>query len=136
MSRMTLAILTLSAAGLLAGCVEEPTPANTVFAENCAACHGADGRGDGPAATGLGVTVPDLTVLAANNDGEFPWERVMSTIDGYSRGAHQARVMPEFGATEDLGDMVVFEVGDGNGIPVPRQLLAMAQYLESIQRTE
>lgn len=136
MSRFPFALMTLAAAGLLSACVEEAEPTANVYSENCAACHGADARGNGPAAAGLGVSAPDLTLLAANNGGDFPWTSVMSTIDGYSRGAHSANVMPEFGATEDLGDMVVFEIGDGNGVPVPRSLLSMAQYLESLQRAE
>ena len=136
MIRFPLALTTLAATGLLAACVEEAKPTSDAFAENCAACHGADARGNGPAAAGLGVEIPDLTLISARNGGSFPFSSVMSTIDGYSRGAHSANVMPEFGATEDLGEMVVFEVGDGNGIPVPRKLLAMAQYLESLQRAE
>lgn len=136
MIRFPLALTSLAAATLLAACVEEPQSAPESFAENCAACHGADARGNGPAAAGLGVEIPDLTLISARNGGSFPFTSVMSTIDGYARGAHAARVMPEFGATEDMGDMVVLEVGDGNGIPVPRNLMAMAQYLESLQRAE
>jgi hypothetical protein len=57
----------------------------------------------------------------------------MSIIDGFNRGSHISAAMPEFGAT-DLGPTVVVENPDGTGTPVPATLLALADYLESIQR--
>ncbi len=46
-----------------------------LFPEHCAMCHGADGRGDGPAATGLPVSPADLTAahLWMHSDGELFW---------------------------------------------------------------
>lgn len=117
----------------LAACAPEGPPSgHTLFDENCASCHGPDAKGDGPLAAGLEATVPDLTTLSARHDGVFPRVYVMSTIDGYSRGQHGAQVMPEFGE-RDLGPVVVIEDGDGNGIPVPVTLLALADYIESLQ---
>jgi hypothetical protein len=71
-------------------------------------------------------------MIAARNDGVFPRDQVMSTIDGLDRGAHFSAAMPEFGAG-DLGDTVIVE-SDGLGTPVPEGLLALTDYLESIQR--
>ncbi len=48
----------------------------------CQACHGADGKGDGPAAASLTVKPADLTTLAARNGGTFPAARVAAAIDG------------------------------------------------------
>ena len=47
----------------------------TLFPSRCASCHGADGRGDGPAAAGLPVPPADLTAehLWAHDDGELFW---------------------------------------------------------------
>jgi hypothetical protein len=56
----------------------------------------------------------------------------MSVIDGFDRGAHFSPAMPEFGAT-DMGDTVIVERTPGIGTPVPERLLALADYLESIQ---
>jgi putative copper export protein/mono/diheme cytochrome c family protein len=46
-----------------------------VFAANCVACHGATGRGDGPAAAGQAVPPADLTAahLWEHSDGELFW---------------------------------------------------------------
>lgn len=116
----------------LAACVEEQIDGPTAYQENCASCHGADGTGDGPAARGLAVAPPDLTMIAARNGGVFPTDRVMSTIDGLDRGTHFSAAMPEFGAG-DLGETVIVEE-DGLGTPVPIKLLVLTQYLEGIQR--
>jgi len=116
----------------LAACVEEPVDGRTAYLENCAACHGASGRGDGPAARGLSVTPPDLTMLAARNGGVFPTDDVMSIIDGLERAPHFSTAMPEFGAG-DLGETVIVE-NDGLGTPVPMTLLLLTEYLETIQQ--
>ena len=121
----------LAALGL-AACVEEPVDGRTAFQADCAGCHGADARGNGPAAGGLAIAPPDLTQIAARNGGTFPRDRVMSTIDGLNRGVHFSAAMPEFGAG-DMGETIMTEE-DGLGMPVPARLLALTDYLESIQR--
>lgn len=116
----------------LAACVDEPIDGRTAYLENCASCHGLDAKGDGPMARGLTTAPPDLTMIASRNGGVFPTDQVMSTIDGLDRGAHFSAAMPEFGAG-DMGATVIVEE-DGLGTPVPMQLLALAEYLESIQQ--
>lgn len=46
-----------------------------LFPQHCASCHGADGRGDGPAAKGLDIPPADLTAehLWEHADGEMFW---------------------------------------------------------------
>jgi len=88
--------------------------------------------GDGPIAASLGVAVPDLTGLSARNGGVFPREVVMATIDGLNRPPHFADAMPEFGAG-DLGEAVIVEAEEGIGTPTPVGLIALADYLDSIQ---
>ncbi len=46
-----------------------------LFAQHCAMCHGADGRGDGPAAKALAIPPADLTAahLWMHGDGELFW---------------------------------------------------------------
>jgi len=116
----------------LAACVEEPVDGRTAYLENCASCHAADARGDGPTARALSVTAPDLTLISARNGGTFPTDQVMSIIDGLNRDPHFSAAMPEFGAG-DLGETVIVEE-DGLGTPVPMTLLLLTEYLESIQQ--
>lgn len=122
---------------LLAACVaaepEVSVEAGAVaFQQDCAACHGTDARGAGGFGRELLTEPPDLTRLSRRNGGAFPMDYVLSTIDGFSRGAHFSAAMPEFGAG-DMGEPVMTEA-DGLATPVPARLLSLALYLEAIQR--
>jgi mono/diheme cytochrome c family protein len=126
----SLKLLGLSATLILAGCAGDldrrvtATRGAQVFAENCAVCHGADARG---------AIGPDLTLIAERNGGTFPEIETMATI--YGPAYHQSRgtIMPEFGAG-DLGPLVNVELEAGVGTPVPADLVALSEYLQSIQR--
>jgi hypothetical protein len=64
----------------------------------CASCHGAKGTGDGPVASSLNVSVPDLTRIAAREGGSFPVEKVRKIIDGRTTvPAHGSPAMPVWG---------------------------------------
>jgi hypothetical protein len=64
----------------------------------CAACHGAQGKGDGTIAEYLTLAVPDLTKLTKLNAGQFPEERVTEVIDGRADvKVHGMRDMPVWG---------------------------------------
>ncbi len=74
------------------------TDGEELYLELCAVCHGNGGMGDGPAASALVKTLPDLTGLAARNNGEFPLQRVEDSITGESRiVAHGTIDMPIWG---------------------------------------
>ncbi|MGB5559141.1 MAG: c-type cytochrome [Paracoccaceae bacterium] len=130
MHKLLIAAATL---GLVAACNTEPqTPsAEMFFADNCTACHGATGRGDGPAAAGADPAVPDLTRISARSGGSFPKVAVMNQIDGYSRAGHG--MMPEFGDIL-LGETMVIDTGDGLMTPAPVRLVALTAYIESLQQ--
>ena len=69
-----------------------------LFREYCAACHGVDGRGNGPAAAALRTKPPDLTTIKKRNGDTFPAKRVRETIAGNERiTAHGSREMPIWG---------------------------------------
>jgi mono/diheme cytochrome c family protein len=68
------------------------------YSSSCAACHGADGKGNGPVTAELKVPPPDLTVLARKNDGVFPFNYVYEIIDGRKTvRVHGTRDMPIWG---------------------------------------
>ena len=70
------------------------------YETHCAVCHGLGGKGDGPYLQLLraGTVVPDLTELSRKNNGVFPFNRVVETIDGrLSARAHGPTNMPIWG---------------------------------------
>ena len=101
------------------------------FAENCAACHGATGRGDVAAGAGLSPRPADLTGLAARNGGVFPTTRVMAYI-WRGEGAAAHRAMPNFAGLME-GALVPYDGGDGIDTPTPERLVALAEYLKTVQ---
>jgi mono/diheme cytochrome c family protein len=133
---MRFGLVAFPAALALAGCIAE-TPADpsgkALFQKFCAACHGAGGQGDGAAAAGLPKKPADLTGIAARNGGTFPAIRVMSTIDGYTRRRDGATVMPELGPVLQDSPVVLYDAGDGRATPTPSALVALAEYVRSIQ---
>ena len=69
-----------------------------LFRAHCAACHGSDAKGNGPMASTLNAKLANLTVLAKNNGGQFPSERVRKTITGDDvLASHGSREMPIWG---------------------------------------
>lgn len=122
---------------VLAGCVETgnlpPTRVSgkEIYLEKCAMCHGDDAQGAGAFGMKLLTIPPELTTLSARNGGVFPRDYVMSTIDGFERRPHFSGAMPRFGEG-DLGPLVVTDEG-GVPVPVPEELLLLADYLETLQ---
>jgi hypothetical protein len=115
------------------GCApDSPSTGRSVFVNSCASCHGAAGRGDGPLAAELEVKPADLTKIAARRDGLWPLVEVMSIIDGYHRRTLPREKMPVFGDLAE-GKLVPFDAGDGKLVPTPVTLIALANYLETIQ---
>ncbi len=97
-----------------------------LFRAYCASCHGKDGRGNGPAAPALKVKVPDLTVIARNNGGQFPSARVRRIIMGEDVvAAHGSREMPVWGP---IFHQVESDVDRGYV-----RLENLTKYVESIQ---
>ena len=47
-----------------------------LFRAHCAACHGPEGKGNGPVGAALKTKPADLTMLAKNNGGKFPTQRI------------------------------------------------------------
>ena len=62
----------------------------------CAACHGPEAKGNGPAASTLKFPPSDLTRISARNGGTFPLMRIERIISGEEeRRGHGA--MPTWG---------------------------------------
>lgn len=126
------AVLALALAGPTAA--DTPSPGEIEYRTYCQTCHGADGRGDGPMAGVLSVGVPDLTRIAARNDGVFPLERVFGIVDG--RGGLRAHGGP----MPVWGDRFTAEAEDhraywpfGSEIVVRARILELVYYLQGLQ---
>ncbi|MEP3634170.1 MAG: cytochrome c [Shimia thalassica] len=112
----------VAVACLLVACTQVSFSGRSVYDHHCASCHGPTGKGDGDFADMLLMLPPDLTVLAAQNGGEFPRLRVTEAIQGKGREDHfSSGAMPEF------ADVA------GTGVLADQQLEILVDYLESLQ---
>ena len=65
---------------------------------HCAACHGLEGRGDGPIGQILKTPPPNLALITERNGGKFPVQKIYDIIEGGSVvAAHGTRDMPLWG---------------------------------------
>jgi mono/diheme cytochrome c family protein len=76
----------------------DPSSGKAMYASYCAACHGASGKGDGPAASEFKAPPTDLTQLAKNNRGTFPSDHLYTVLQhGAKTPAHGSSDMPVWG---------------------------------------
>ena len=95
------------------------------YESNCAACHGQNGKGDGPVSVELRTKPSDLTLIAKRNGGVFPVDVLYRIIDGRRTiRAHGTYEMPVWG--------FVFQRSDPEDVARNR-ILAIIAYLKSIQ---
>ena len=107
------------------------------FAALCSPCHGADGRGHGPAGKGLKTPPADLTRIPSRHDGSFPADLIFETIAGLDMpGAHGTREMPVWGdvfVSEAVGDSVSLEDALKASDAATERITNLVRYLETIQ---
>jgi len=98
-----------------------------MFEAYCAACHGKQAKGDGPAARALKTVPADLTRINARNGGKFPTVKIRRYIEGLDEiPAHGSRDMPVWGQA--------FRGMTGGPAGVQLRVEALTKYLESIQQ--
>lgn len=68
-----------------------------MYKQYCAACHGADAKGHGPAAGWLKTPPPDLTTLANRHNGKFPYDYVSDVLLSGPIAAHGSAAIPTWG---------------------------------------
>jgi mono/diheme cytochrome c family protein len=104
-----------------------PADGKAMFVEYCAACHGPEGTGNGPAAAALKKAPADLTQLAAHaKDGKFPAVHVARYIEGLDEvQAHGTRDMPIWGD--------VFKGIKHDQTETTQRVANLTDYLKSIQ---
>jgi len=103
-----------------------PASGKEMFRAYCASCHGAEGKGNGPAAPALKKQPTDLTQLAKTNGGKFPALSVVASIkDGVQTG-HGSKDMPVW------GPILSSVSGDSPGA-VDQRASNLVTYIQSIQ---
>ena len=150
--KRTYLVLALAAAGLMIAGAQQAAAEGSVigaplvsegislelghrdYMNYCAACHGADGKGDGTLGQFLTLAVPDLTKLTKLNAGSFPEERVVGIIDGRADvKVHGMRDMPVW------GDWFNREAAGSDTSSAAREMIvndriaSLINYLKSIQ---
>jgi len=106
-----------------------PVDGSTIFRNNCAACHGLEGRGNGPTSKALNRKVPDLTRLSQRNGDTFPAIHVRTIVMFGADDllpAHGSKTMPIWGP---IFHEIEFDQDLGNV-----RLENVTKYLESLQR--
>ncbi|HKZ80392.1 MAG TPA: c-type cytochrome [Pyrinomonadaceae bacterium] len=95
-----------------------------LFTQYCAACHGKDAKGNGPAASSLKQQPADLTLIQKKGE-KFPSDRVSTFIDGEKDvPVHGSRVMPVWGTIFRRTKGELGQKGD---------VYALMRYVQSIQ---
>lgn len=97
-----------------------------MFNSYCAACHGKDAKGDGPAAASLKVPPTNLTELAKKNNGKFPADHVANILRNGVSGAHGSTDMPVWGP-------LFSQVSGRDNSIVQIRISNLVHYLESLQ---
>lgn len=114
----------------------EVPPGKLEYKEACARCHGEDGRGRRPTAPTSTQETKDLTILAKNNGGVFPEQKLLRIIHNTepipAHGPHEA---PVWGKQFSL--RVNVTTGASNppesSVQVDYRVKQLMQYLKSIQ---
>ena len=105
----------------------DPSSGKEMYTAYCASCHGADGKGDGPAAAALKMPPANLTTLAARNGGIFPTAHVAADLQGGTMTpAHGNKAMPVWGP-------IFMAMGGQSAAEMQLRIRNLTNYLESIQ---
>jgi mono/diheme cytochrome c family protein len=100
-----------------------------MFKQYCAACHGIDAKGHGPARAALKVPAADLTQLTKRHgqDGQFPYEYVSNVLRfGPGVAAHGSSDMPTWGG--------IFQYMDNyNQAVVRKRIKNLCDFLATLQ---
>jgi mono/diheme cytochrome c family protein len=106
-----------------------------MYKQYCASCHGADGKGKGPAASNLKTPPADLTTLTKRHMGRFPYEYVSNVLrfgpglivgPGHQPSAHGSSDMPMWGG-------IFLTIDKNEERAVQQRIKNLCDYLASVQ---
>jgi len=145
MTKRLFALVAILLAGCAAGALaQDSVTGQYEYMNHCASCHGEGADGKGPLVTFFKQPVPDLTVLALNNDGVFPFLETLMIVDGRTGLRGHGGVMPVWGDTFErkmpvLGDTFERKAVEAAGVygaeTIARgRLLSLVEYLATVQQ--
>ncbi len=106
-----------------------PASGAELYKQNCAICHGNDGKGGGPPpeSSPFREPAPDLTTLAQRHDGKFPAAYVADVLrSGVKLPGHGPAEMPVWG--------IIFKATTkADEAQVTQRITNLTKYLKSIQ---
>lgn len=98
-----------------------------MFKTYCAVCHGADAKGNGPAASAMKSQPADLTALSQKNGGKFPAAHVAAVIRGQATlPSHGSQDMPVWGE-------LFSSISQGHESQVQQRTANLVSYIEGVQ---
>lgn len=106
-----------------------PSSGSQIYKQDCAVCHGNDGKGNGPppANSIFKESPPDLTTLSKRHEGKFPEAYVEEVLrNGVKLEDHGPAEMPVWG--------IIFKaMSKSDEAQVKLRIANLTQYLKSIQ---
>lgn len=105
------------------------------FDKHCSSCHGQNGKGNGWLSHFLTQEPPDLTLLAKQNGGILPFERLYNSIAGNQIPIHGPSDMPAWGSTfrSEANERNIGTPYDPDAVAKTRILLLL-EYINRLQR--
>ncbi len=101
-----------------------PTDGKEMYIKYCGSCHGAQGKGDGPAAPAMKVAPTNLTLLIKNNNGKFPEDRFREVVLNGTMAAHGSASMPVWGQ--------IFASIDNDPAKTVLRVKTLSKYVETL----
>lgn len=139
MTRHSLAVAVLGAAfafGPAPVVAQDAALGQEIFMDRCSVCHGEAGAGDGLVAELFDRKPRDLTTLARDNDGVYPFDAVYQSIDGRREiPGHGYSKMPIWGEYFMAQEMADPASNPRDAMAVTQgRILAVVYYLHTLQR--